>query len=85
MDNNNWKRLIFCYTGGEKTILTLQIGSEQVKEIATEIANSDSQHVLLEIGTSKGDIILINKDKFLFMMSTELSSEEALKAVKGEK
>lgn len=81
LDNNNWKRVIFYYVGGEKTILTINISQKQLDDICSTLANSSATYVMIDIGTVKNDIILINKDKFIFMMSSSITKEEAEKAL----
>lgn len=73
-----WRRLIFCYSGGEKTILTIpDMSTEEVKKLAEVISSTDNPFVWLKLGTSKDDVILINKEHFLFMMSSIMTDEEA--------
>lgn len=81
-----WRRLIFCYTGGEKTILTIpDMSNEEVKKISEVISSTDNQFVWLSLGTSKDDVILINKEHFLFMMSSIMTDEEVRAALKANK
>ena len=81
-----WRRLIFCYTGGEKTILTIpDMSNEEVKKISEVISSTDNQFVWLSLGTSKDDVILINKEHFLFMMRSIMTDEEVRAALKANK
>ena len=81
-----WRRLIFCYTGGEKTILTIpDMSNEEVKKISEVISSTNNQFVWLSLGTSKDDVILINKEHFLFMMSSIMTDEEVRAALKANK
>lgn len=81
-----WRRLIFCYSGGEKTILTIpDMSNEEVKKISEVISSTDNQFVWLALGTSKDDVILINKEHFLFMMSSIMTDEEVRSALKADK
>lgn len=85
-ESSTWRRLIFCYTGGEKTILTIpDMDVERLKEITKAISQSDNPFVWLNLGTSKDDIIFINKQHFLFMMSSIMTDEEVRVALKGKK
>ena len=88
-DNTNesatWRRLIFCYTGGEKTILTIpDMDTEKLKQITQAISQSDNPFVWLNLGTSKDDVIFINKQHFLFMMSSIMTDDEVRVALKGK-
>ena len=72
-----WRRLIFCYSGGEKTILTIpDMSIEEVKKLSEIISSTDNPFVWLSLGTTKDDVILINKEHFLFMMSSIMTDEE---------
>ncbi len=78
-----WRRLIFCYSGGEKTILTIpDMSNEEVKKLSEVISSTENQFVWLALGTSKDDVILINKDHFLFMMSSIMSDDEVRNALR---
>ena len=81
-----WRRLIFCYSGGEKTILTIpDMSTDEVKNLAEVISSTDNPFVWLKLGTSKDDVILINKEHFLFMMSSIMSDSEVRDALKPNK
>ena len=85
-ESSTWRRLIFFYTGGEKTILTIpDMDNERLKEITKAISQTDNQFVWLNLGTTKDDVIFINKDHFLFMMSSIVSDEEVRSSVKKER
>ncbi len=85
-ESSTWRRLIFCYTGGEKTILTIpDMDNEKLKEITKAISQTDNQFVWLNLGTTKDDVIFINKDHFLFMMSSIVSADEVRSSVKKER
>ena len=85
-ESSTWRRLIFCYTGGEKTILTIpDMDTERLKQITQAISQSDNPFVWLNLGTSKDDVIFINKQHFLFMMSSKMTDDEVRIALNGKK
>lgn len=80
-DLPGYKRIIFYYDGGEKTILTIRATDEDIETIAKSIAGTSNEFVYLKIGTEKEDLILVNKAKFIFLMATTISEREAREAL----
>ena len=58
------------------------MNNEEVKKLSEVISSTDNQFVWLSLGTSKDDVILINKDHFLFMMSSIMSDDEVRNALR---
>lgn len=66
------KKLVFGYYGGEKSVLTAEgMSNEDITNICNSIANATQPYVVLDIPTSKNDILLINKPQLLFFYATD--------------
>jgi len=73
----NQIRLVFCYDGGEKSVLTVDgIGKEELHDIAQTIADAKQDFVLLDLPTAKQDLLLIYKPKFIFFYATPVVAKD---------
>lgn len=69
-------KLVFCYHGGEKSVITTEeLTIDQIHTIAERIAGATSDFIMIDIPTTKQDIILINRPQLLFLYATPVTKK----------
>jgi len=69
-------KLVFGYHGGEKSVITTEdLTRDQIHTIAESIAKANSDFIVIDIPTTKQDIVLINRPQLLFFYATPVTKK----------